>query len=438
MHVGLLIYGSLETISGGYLYDRKLVEHLRRQGDNVEIISLPWRNYLRHTGDNLSSGLLRRLQSLSVDVLLQDELNHPSLFWLNRRLRSQVNYPIESIVHHLRSREARPAWQNTTYRWIESRYLQTLDGFIFNSQTTRQAVSGLLARTSQPAQSSLVAYPAGDRFQPQIDAQEIARRALQAGPLQILFLGNLIPRKGLHTLLEALEQLETPHWHLSVVGSPSIDAAYARRVRQQVQRGSLSTGVTFHGALHDDALSQLLRSSHLLAVPSSYEGFGIVYLEGMSFGLPAIATTGGAAGEIITHQQDGFLIPPEDPQTLAAHLRCLAEDRQKLKEMSLAARLRYLAHPTWDDSMGAIRQFLLVQTTAGGDAGGQPGGRKKYPSAVSHPPLTLVESWIEPVEISGPTLSQAAHRDPVGVGTLSTSQNDPRFPCSSVSNSKTC
>jgi glycosyltransferase involved in cell wall biosynthesis len=365
MYVGLLIYGSLETVSGGYLYDRKLVEHLRRQGDRIEIVSLPWRGYLRHLGDNLSSTLLRRLKSLTVDVLLQDELNHPSLFWLNRRLRSQVGYPILSIVHHLRSREARPAWQNWAYGWIESRYLQTLDGFIFNSQTTRQAVAGLLALARNNSPASLVAYPAGDRLKPQIKPQTIARRALQDDPLQILFLGNLIPRKGLHTLLAALEQLQAPLWRLSVVGSPAFDAAYARRMGQHVERAGLSPRVIFHGALDDDALARLMHSSHLLALPSSYEGFGIVYLEGMGFGLPAIATTSGAAGEIITHQQDGFLVPPNDPQALAAHLRRLAEDRQLLKEMSLAARLRYLAHPTWDDSMGAIRQFLLAQTSIG-------------------------------------------------------------------------
>ncbi|MEJ2598934.1 MAG: glycosyltransferase [Anaerolineales bacterium] len=196
MHVGLIIYGSLDTISGGYLYDRKLVAHLRRQGDQVEVISLPWRSYPRHLGDNLSTGLLRRLENLSVDVLIQDELNHPSLFWINHRLRRQVNYPILSIVHHLRSSEARPGWQNWAYRWIESRYLESLDGFIFNSQVTRRAVTALLGGTPQHARPSLVAYPAGDRFQPQIDPQAIARRALGSGPLQVLFLGNLIPRKG--------------------------------------------------------------------------------------------------------------------------------------------------------------------------------------------------------------------------------------------------
>ena len=52
MKIGFLIYGSLDTLSGGYLYDRKLVEYLRTQGDTVQIISLPWRNYAAHLSDN--------------------------------------------------------------------------------------------------------------------------------------------------------------------------------------------------------------------------------------------------------------------------------------------------------------------------------------------------------------------------------------------------
>jgi len=138
-----LIYGTLETISGGYLYDRKLVEYLRRQGDDVSIISLPWRNYIRHLGDNLSLSLLHRLEQLPLDVLFQDELNHPLFFLLNRLLRARVGYPIVSIVHHLRSNEAPHAWQNRFYRWVERRYLLTVDGFVFNSRTTRHAVESL-------------------------------------------------------------------------------------------------------------------------------------------------------------------------------------------------------------------------------------------------------------------------------------------------------
>jgi glycosyltransferase involved in cell wall biosynthesis len=97
----------------------------------------------------------------------------------------------------------------------------------------------------------------------------------------------------------------------------------------------------------------------VLVVPSTYEGFGIVYLEGMSYGLPAIATTSGAAHEIITDGKDGFLVPPEDPISLAKRIQTLNEDRPLLALQGLAALDRMLAHPTWNVSMARVHQFLI-------------------------------------------------------------------------------
>jgi len=362
MRLGLVIYGSLETVSGGYIYDRMLVEHLRRQGDQVEVFSLPWHNYARHLAQNLSRTLLRRLRRASLDLLLQDELNHSSLFWLNRRLRPHVAYPILSIVHHLRCSEARPAWQNRLYRWVERRYLASVDGFIFNSQTTRAAVEGVLGR----AKPATVAYPGGDRLRLSLTPEQITRRAQEPGPLRILFFANLIPRKGLHTLLEAVARLPQDGWRLDVVGGLEVDPAYVDAIRRTIRRvewrqmeGVGATGpVTLSGSLPDPELAARLAHSHLLCVPSSYEGFGIVYLEGMAAGLPAIASDAGATREIISHGCDGFLVPPGDAARLARHIQTLIDDRQRLADMSLAARQRYLAHPTWTQSAERIRHFL--------------------------------------------------------------------------------
>ncbi|RLT38585.1 MAG: glycosyltransferase family 1 protein, partial [Chloroflexi bacterium] len=154
MRIGLVIYGSLDTLSGGYLYDRKLVEYLRASGDSVEIISLPWRSYPRHLLDNFNPVWRRRLAELDVDVLLQDELNHPSLAWANRAL-ANAPFPVVSIVHHLRASEEHPVWRLPFYRWVEGRYLASIDGFVFNSRTTQNAVRSLLQKrnwdvTTQP------------------------------------------------------------------------------------------------------------------------------------------------------------------------------------------------------------------------------------------------------------------------------------------------
>lgn len=354
MRVGLLIYDSLDTVSGGYLYDRKLVEYLRRQGDDVSIISLPWRNYVRHLCDNFSLSLLRHLERAPLDVLIEDELNHPSLVLLNRRLRAQLKCPIISIVHNLRSSEARPAWQQALYRRIEHHYLAGVDGFVFNSQATRTAVEGLVGGNCH----AVVACPAGDRLRPDLSETDIAARAQRPGPLRIIFLANVIPGKGLHTLVSALEQLPREEFGLRIAGSITTDRAYVRSIREQVARGGLSERVELLGQLSADDLIPELQQSHVLAVPSLYEGFGIAYLEGMGFGLPAIASTAGGAREIITHNKDGFLVTPGDTVGLATRLRSLSRDRQRLLEMSLNAHRRYLAHPTWDMTTAAIRLFL--------------------------------------------------------------------------------
>jgi len=345
MKIGLVIYGSLDTLSGGYLYDRKLVEYLRTQGDSVEIISLPWRNYAAHLTDNFHFRLPKDL-----DILIEDELDHPSLIAANAGKHS---YPVVSLVHHLRCSELRTAWQNTLYRLIEQKYLRSVDGFIFNSETTKKVVNGLLNNEKR----SVLAYPPTDRFGEILSEEEIIERA-KSPTLRILFVGNLIHRKGLHTLLEALSILQPFSFSLDVVGSTTSDPAYAQAVKRKASTTGPASNIHFHGSLDELPLIELLKQSHILVVPSSYEGFGIVYLEGMGFGLPAIGTTAGAAGEIITHGVNGWLIQAEDAGTLAKFLSTLAADRNLLTKLSLNALRRYREQPKWEQTAGRIRTFL--------------------------------------------------------------------------------
>lgn len=345
MKIGFVIYGSLNTVSGGYLYDRKLVEHLRGQGDTVEIISLPWRNYASHLTDNLRFRLPPNL-----DLIIEDELNHPSLLAANRRPHP---YPIVSLVHHLRCSELRPQWQNAFYRLVEKKYLKGVDGFIFNSTTTQGVVQNLIG-SDKP---NVVAHPPTDRFWDKTISEEEIRGRATENDLRILFVGNVIYRKGLHTLLKAVKSLKSP-FRVDVVGGLTADPAYADEMQQFVKVNGLSSVVTFHGALENEPLIAMYRRSHLMVVPSSYEGFGIVYLEGMGFGLPAVGTAAGAAGEVITHGVDGYLIEPDDDVMLARILDELANDREVLTRLSLNALKRYKSQPRWEETAGNIREFL--------------------------------------------------------------------------------
>ena len=355
--VGLVMYGSLDTISGGYLYDRMLVSHLRGQGDQVDVISLPAGAYAAH----LLQNLWFRLDG-AWDILLQDELCHPSLLAQNARRRSS---PVIGIVHNLSSEGTRPqAGQQALRRLVEREYLRGLDGYIFNSSTTREAVLALHGA----AKPHVIASPGGDRLgESSLDA--IEARAKESGPLRLLFLANVVPGKGLDVVLRALQELPAADYQLDVIGSCDAESLYARRMQSRAAAASLP--VHFRGPLDGRALADVLQHSHVLVLPSYYEGYGIAFLEGMAHGLPALGTTAGAMPEVISHGENGFLVRPGDSAALARHLKTLASDRSLLARMGTKAFQKYRSSPTWRQTTARIREFLVETIERGQSAGSQ-------------------------------------------------------------------
>jgi len=216
-------------------------------------------------------------------------------------------------------------------------------------------VESLLGRKT----TRVVACPCGDRFSAAISETDIVKRAREPGPLRILFLGNVVPNKGLHILLEALKALPENSFQLSVIGDLSLDRQYVNNIRSRIEDNKSGQRVSLMGVLRNDDLAVRIKENQILAVPSFYEGFGMVYLEGMGFGLPAIGTVGGGAREIITHGCDGFLIEPGDSAALTGCLQKLVTDRNRLAEMSLNALKRFKEHPTWQMSCEKILKFMV-------------------------------------------------------------------------------
>jgi glycosyltransferase involved in cell wall biosynthesis len=345
MNIGLVIYGSMDTVSGGYLYDRKLVAYLRSCGDVVQVISVPPGRYFSYLLDNLSFRL-----PADLDLLIEDELVHASVLAANSDVNRPPGIPLVSLVHNLHSSERRPAWQNAFYRQVERLHLRSVDGFIFNSAITRASVASLVG-DSQP---HVLAPPGGDRLG-SLSLDAIRLRAAHAGPLRLLFLANVTPLKGLHVLLDALAALPVDMWTLDVAGSLNVNSAYAARMRRQAS----GMPVNFRGLLDPVSLTELLQGSDVLVVPSFWEGFGIAYLEGMAFGLPAIGTTAGAIPDMIQDGENGFTITPGDSIALGGLIEQLSTDRPLLERMSLNARQYFASCPTWDQSAESVRQFLL-------------------------------------------------------------------------------
>jgi glycosyltransferase involved in cell wall biosynthesis len=356
VRIGLLIWGSLERLTGGFLYDRMLAEHLRRQGHEVSVVAVPMRSYWRALLDNLSPRLLARLREPGFDLLLQDELAHPSCVLLNRRLRRSTAMPIVPIVHLLRVSQRWPWWQRPLYRRVERSYLASVHGLILVNPQLRDRIAGLTGAELP----SVVARPAGDHAAGTISAERIQARARE-DPFRILFIGNLTPLKNLHLVLDALARVSaggTDGWRLDVIGNLEVDPGYTRRIRRRIARAGLGERVRLRGEQPRAEVAARLERGHVLAMPSAPESYSIVYLEAMSWGLPVIASTMSDSSAMIEPGKNGFLVAG-DAEALAGHLRGLMTDRERLARMGLAARRFYAAQPTWEESMEEVHQFLL-------------------------------------------------------------------------------
>lgn len=147
---------------------------------------------------------------------------------------------------------------------------------------------------------------------------------------------RLVPIKGLRYLIEATAMLSKaiPDLRLEIAGSGPSE----NELRRQCRELGIADKVTFLGWQRE--LESAYRRWDVFCLPSMEEGFGLAALEAMASGLPVIATSVGGLPEIVDDGVTGHLVPPSDPQALAASLRALLQDGPRRRAMATAARRR--------------------------------------------------------------------------------------------------
>ena len=147
-----------------------------------------------------------------------------------------------------------------------------------------------------------------------------------ASPLRVLWLGQVILRKGIQYLLEAARQLEGENIQFDVVGPIGISAdAIATAPRN----------VTFHGRATRDQAAGWYRKSDVFVLPTLSDGFAITQLEAMAHGLPIVATD--CCGKVVGDGMDGFIIPARDANSLARALSRYLLEPALLKHQQVSA-----------------------------------------------------------------------------------------------------
>lgn len=162
--------------------------------------------------------------------------------------------------------------------------------------------------------------------------------------------------KGLRFLLEALAEVRRKHdARLVVVGRTMGDGL----TEALIDRLGLGASVVFRNQIETSELVNLYRQAALVAVPSTYEGFGLPAAEAMSCGAPVVSTTAGALPEVVGDA--GILVPPADPAALASAIGSLLANPAKRAEYSALGRKRILENFNW---AGAAKRTAEVYMEA--------------------------------------------------------------------------
>jgi glycosyltransferase involved in cell wall biosynthesis len=349
MRVAFVVPGGLDRVSGGFIYDRHLIAALRARGAVVDVVPLPWLPWAAAVvaGAALWPRTARALRG--YDVVIEDELGHPSVVARPRGWRA--NGPrVIALVHNLACRQpaTRQRWARTA---LERAYLRGVDGVAAVCASTRADVEQLVCG----AAPSVIARAGRDHLAA-MEAAAVIARAPEPGPLRVLFAGTVTPAKGLHRLVDTLAELvrDGDDVTVDVAGAEDPAGVYPRALRDRVAAQGLQPRVRWHGLLRGDALWALYRRCHVLALPSDREAYPLVAIEALAFGLPVLATDQGGVRELLDFGAHAHVLPPDDRGAWRRALASFAADRATLAAASQAALARFVALGTWADAADTV------------------------------------------------------------------------------------
>jgi colanic acid/amylovoran biosynthesis glycosyltransferase len=159
----------------------------------------------------------------------------------------------------------------------------------------------------------------------------------------ILYVGRLIPSKGLPFLIEALRQVRKrfPNTRLIVIGDGPERSSY-----ESLAREYLTNGFTFLGVQPHSVVQKYMAQAYVFSMPSNRresgeeEAFGLVFVEAQASGVPVISFATGGIPEIVQHGVTGFLAKEKNIAELIQYLETLLEKPEMRIQMGIAARER--------------------------------------------------------------------------------------------------
>jgi len=338
VRIAFAVPAPLSAVSGGYGYDRRLIEGMRALGHAVRVEEMDGRHPLPDAAAEAAARMvLDRLDA--EEVLVVDGLGLPAFapFAETPALARAVG-----LIHH-------PTALEKGFSDAEREALRLRERALFPRMARLVTTSTLTADRLAP---EFGADPARiGTVEPGTD--EAPRATGSGGPgCAILAVATLVPRKGYDVLLHALGRLTDIEWTLTIVGSPR-DPVHAAGLGALAEALGIARRVTFAGEVDGTALEALYAHADLFASASHWEGYGMAVAEALARGLPLAITSGGALADLAPRDA-AVICAPGDANGLSRAMRRPIYDPGLRAAMAEAAWRAGQRLPRWSDRAAAF------------------------------------------------------------------------------------
>lgn len=356
LRIALITLGDPATLTGGYLYHRRIAALAPEFSAIVNFVSFPERALALPA--LAGRGVVRAAARTRPHVLLLDSIAAPYLAtWLGR---VRLPAPLTAILHQPPGGIDAAPWRIRVQARLDRRAYRHARLLIAASDALADGLRGDVLE----GQSLVVVAPGRDTTAGTADCARAEVELRRGRNAALLCVGNWVERKGVLDLLEAVARLPDTAATLHLVGDPDPEPAYAKRIRGRLRTPELAGRVVVHGRLTAAEVAACYRAADVFVLPSKREPYGTAYGEAMAAGLPAVGWEAGNLPNLARHGQEGLVLPVGDIPALTAALHRLCDDGQLRSRLAAAARRRAQTFPTWHDS--AERLFAHLRAAADG------------------------------------------------------------------------
>jgi glycosyltransferase involved in cell wall biosynthesis len=335
LRVTFAVPGDLAMPTGGYRYDRRIIQELRQLGWQVDVADIgggfPFPSSEQRAAALAILSAVPAGRPVILDGLAFGALPEAGTL--------RCHMPLIALVHQpLATDPGLNTKQADAFRRSERAALAAAERVVVTSEATARI---LISDYGVPPHCISVVRPGNDLVPPALGSEDSIVR--------LLSIGSVLPVKGYDLLIPAVATLKEMPWRLTIAGDRTRDPVAAALLDADIEAYGLGNKVTVLGAVSPERVRELYLASDVFVLASRFEGYGMALAEAIAHGLPVVSTRAGAIPETVP-PGTGLLVHPDDAAALAEALRRLVTRPTERQQLATNARAAAAQLPTWQDS----------------------------------------------------------------------------------------